>query len=92
MNILHCVHDHSLEHLNIFETANQAYCASLDQNVALSKKLQSFKSIAIGANESLSSLDKPFFVSDERSDLDNLAEHTVLHDSQGLLVRHTSTD
>lgn len=38
------------------------------------------------------SLDESFFVSDKGSDLNDFAEHSILHDPESLLIGHTSAD
>ena len=92
MNVLHSVHDHSFQNFNVLETAYHAYSTSLNQNVALSQKLQRLQCITIWTDQSLSTLDESLLISNKGSDFDNFAEHTVFHDFESLLIGDTTTD
>lgn len=90
VNILHGINNDPPQNLNILEPSNNTNCATLHQNVTLSEKFQSFKSISIRANQSLPSFYESLFVPDIGSNFYDFAENTILHDPQSLLIGHTS--
>jgi hypothetical protein len=67
MYILHSINNDSPHYLHVFEAANEANCSSLDEDIALGEKFQCLKSVAIRANQSLSSLDESLFIPHKRS-------------------------
>jgi len=88
VSILHAVDYNSLHCLQIFKFTHHRNSVTLHKDVALIKQLQGFEGHAVGANETLSTLDEFLAIPDDSTDLDHFAKHLLIgQDLNGLLVR-----
>ena len=92
MNVGHGVFDHSPNLFQAFVRSHGTNRVSLDEDVALCQKLQSFQSRAVGPKDSLPAFDEALLVSDKVTNLDNVRGNTILKYFHSLRSRNASRE